>query len=203
MFAFAAPFLSTGTACHLERLICTVGTCVTVNSVACGGSASSWHSMMSLILSALQVRLYRLQFRVGNRWDGGAPRHSSPASFSTLLPIQNHIALLMTPAASGYSSTATSHLQSWDGLTPRLSPPVALALQVCDRDSLRQGCLLHVLWLSIPCLQIISDRSSCLEIAALRRRFTSSNNCFDGCEAQRHCILSSTDYLSACCICAD
>ena len=103
----------------------------------------------------------------------------------------------------GYSSTATSHLQSWNGGTPRLSPPVAPALQVCDRESLRNGCMLHVLLLSILCHQIISDRISCLEIAALPRSFTSSNNCFDGCEAQRHCILSSTDCLSVCCICTD
>ena len=157
--------------------------------------------MMNLIISALQVRLYRLQLRVGNRWDGGSPKHSPPVFFSTRSPIQNHIALLMMPAASGWSSTATSRLLSWNGSTPRLAPPVALALQVCDRESLRNGCLLHVLWLSIPCLQIISDRINCLEIAALPIRFTSSNNCFDGCEAQRHCILSSTDYLTACCIC--
>ena len=170
MFAFAASFLSAGTACHLERLIFIVGTdliatpaSVSVSCVACGGTASSWHSMMSLIISALQVRLFRLQPRVDNRWDSGSPKHSPPLSFSTRSPIQNHIALLMMPAASGYSSTATSRWKSWDGGTPRLSPPVALALQVCDRESLRNGCLLHVLWLSVLCLQIISDRNSCLE----------------------------------------
>ena len=159
--------------------------------------------MMSLIISVLQVRLNRLQLRVGTRWDGGSPKHSPPVSFSSRSPIQNHIALLTLPAASGCSSTATSRLQSWDGRTPRLSPPVALALQVCDRESLRNGCFLHVLLLSFLCLQIISDRSSCLEIAALPRAFMSSNNCFDGCEAQRHCIQSSTGYISVYCICSD
>ena len=41
--------------------------------------------MMSLIISALQVRLYRLQLRVGNRWDGGASRHSHDACCLWLL----------------------------------------------------------------------------------------------------------------------
>ena len=98
----------------------------------------------------------------------------------------SHCSYCLLPLVT--SSSVTSRLQSWDGGTPRLSPPVALALQVCDRESLRNGCLLHVLLLSILCLQIISDRTSCLEIAALPRSFTSSNNCFDRCEAQRHCI---------------
>ena len=51
-------------------------TSVSVSSVACGGTASSWHYMISLILTALQVRLSRLQLLVGNRWDGGTPRLS-------------------------------------------------------------------------------------------------------------------------------
>ena len=105
--------------------------------------------------------------------------------------------------SSGYSSTATSRWQSWDGRTPNLSPPVALAVRVCDRESLRNGCLLHVLWLDILYLQIISNRVSCLDIEALPRRFMSSNNCFGGCEVQRHCIRSNTGYLTVCCICAD
>ena len=155
-------------------------TSVSVSCVACGGTASSWHSMMSLIISVLQVRLNRLQLRVGNRWDGGSPKRSPPVSLSTRSPIQNHIALLMMPAASGHSSTATSRLQSWDRGTPRLSPPAALALQICDRESLCNGCLLHVLLQSVLCLQIISDRIRCLELAALPRSFMSSNNCFDG-----------------------
>ena len=110
MFAFAASFLNAGTACQLEQLICIVGTdpglCSpdgTHRDPDRGATASSWHSMMDLILSALQVRLNRLQLRVGNRWDGGAPKPSPPVS-------------LMMPAASGYSSTATSRLQSWAGL---------------------------------------------------------------------------------------
>ena len=56
--------------------------------------------MMSLIISDLQARLYRLQLRVGNRWDGGAPKHSPPVSLSTRSPIQNHIALLIMPLAT-------------------------------------------------------------------------------------------------------
>ena len=51
-----------------------------------------------------------------------------------ILSFSCHTALLTMPAASGYSSTATSCWQSWDGETPRLTPPEALALQVCDRE---------------------------------------------------------------------
>ena len=50
--------------------------------------------------------------------NGGAPRQSPHAALSPRSPIQNHIALRMMPAASGYSLAATSRLQSWDGGTP-------------------------------------------------------------------------------------
>ena len=54
----------------------------------------------------------------------------------SILSCSCHTALLTMAAASGYSSTATSCWQSWDGGTPILTPPVALALQLCDREVL-------------------------------------------------------------------
>ena len=157
---------------------------------------------MSLIISALQVRLYRLQLRVGNRWDGGAQ------TFTTFYLFQ----LCLQSRTTSHCSCACCLWLLIDCNIPfaivgrrdsQTFTSCSSALQVCDRESLRSGCLLHVLWLSILCIQIISDRISCLGIAALPRSFTSSKNCFDGCEARRHCILSSTDYLTACCICTD
>ena len=135
----------------MERLICIVGTdrgcvrpkvliatstSVSISSVAWRGTASSWHSVTSLIISALQVRLYRLQLRVGNRH-----RIAHDACCLWLLINCNFPFAIVGRR------------------TPRLSPPVALALQVCDRESLRKGRPLHVLLLSIvPSNHLVSHQ---------------------------------------------
>ena len=141
-----------GTACHLERLICIVGTDPGLCSPEgthrdldqCPNQQCGlWRHTFLMALhdepdhlcsagAAVPIATSRRQSL--GRWGS--------QTFTTCISlIHNHIALLMMPAASGYSSTVTSRLQSWDGGTRRLSPPVALALQVRGRESLRNECV--------------------------------------------------------------
>ena len=71
---------------------------------------------------------------------------SVSSRFASVLPLSIlsfscHTALLTMPAASGYSSTATSCWQSWDGGTSSLTPPGALALQGVNQSTSTQKTL--------------------------------------------------------------
>ena len=122
----------------------------------CGGTASSWHSMMSLIMSDLQVRLHRLRLQlpiVGGRGSQAFTSCKSVNSAST--PELHRIAhdacclwllidcnFLLGIVGRRDSQTFTS---------------CSSAIQVCDRELLHSGCLLCVLWLSILYLQCRLD----------------------------------------------
>ena len=175
---FALPHFP---AFHLEWLTCTVmssthaqcqrwsGLCSPVKALnatlkqcrcqLCGGTASSWHSMMSLIMSDLQVRLHRLRLQLPIV--GGSGGRGSPG-FHLLLVCQ----LCFTPELHRIAHDACCLWLLNDCNFPlgiverrdsRLSPLVALAMQVCDRELLHSGCLLYVLWLNILYLRCRLD----------------------------------------------
>ena len=185
MFAFAASFLSAGTACHLERLICIVGTdpglcshprvliatstSVSVSSVSCEGTVSLWHYMISLILSALQVRLSRLQLRVGNRLDGG---REVPQTFTTCISLHS----VSSPEPHRIAHDACCLWLLIDCNIPFAIPgrrdsqtftSCSSAVHVCDRELLQSGCLLYVLWpgiLYLRCrLDVLHNWLRCLD----------------------------------------
>ena len=128
MFAFAASsFLSEGTACHLERLICIVGT----DPGLC--SPEGTHRDPDQCLCQ-QCSLWRHRFLMA--------LHDEP----------DH--LCSAGAAVPNATSSRQSLGRW--CSPRLTT-CSSAVQVCDRELLHSGCLLYVLWLGILYLRCRLD----------------------------------------------
>ena len=71
-------------------------------------SALSWHSMMSQVMSARQVRLHRLWLRVDTVGTEESLTCNPCSSLTFARALEPQRCLLMVSAASGYSPTATS-----------------------------------------------------------------------------------------------
>ena len=174
MIAFAASFLSAGTACLLERLIWIFGTDPGLRS------PEGTHRDLDQCLCQ-QCNLWRHSFFMALHDE---PDHLCSAGaagsiatsrrpslgrwvsqtftiFLNSISIQNHIALLMMPAASGYSSTATLRRQS---LGRWVSQTFTIFLNsISNPEPHRIAHDAYCLWLLIDCnfpLAIVGRRDS-------------------------------------------